>query len=124
MVLPEFQNLKKLKIVSHNEIGISYESLEEVIRNNPALESLYLIEGFIQNKGICTFYSFDQLMMLVGTHLKHLKKFACVLNRNKLTFDKHRSGQQFLQTISDFVDSLKQLKSLTIDFNVFKIFMF
>lgn len=43
IALPEFSNLKKLQVECYP--CISFESLKEVIRNNPALESLRLIRG-------------------------------------------------------------------------------
>lgn len=82
-VLSKFQNLKDLKL-EHNPT-ITFETLKELIINNPKLEKLYIGNEFtlhtVYNKhavNILNTFPLDELMMLIGTHLKQLKELAYV----------------------------------------------
>lgn len=117
--LPVFHGLKKLEI--NNYPSVSFESLKEVIRNNPALEGLHLGEDFPPDKSISETiktYPFDEIIMLISAHLNQLKEFSYVamldlslVGHNSLV---HYMNRQPDHVIDRCVDSLKHLESLAL----------
>lgn len=115
LILPKFGNLKRLELV--NNPCISFKLLKEVIRNNPQLERLDIGDRMLCGMGakILNSYPFDELMVVIGAHLKYLK----VLNYIPISYGLNRQPnrqirQQPKHIVDAFVDSLVHLETLAL----------
>lgn len=108
---------------------ISFETLREVIHNNPGLESLCIIRELIRyNQSTSLFlatnateilriYPFDEVMKLIGAaSMNQLKEFAySPLYYEGIDFQIKRHTNH-MQIVDAFVDSLKHLESFALSF--------
>lgn len=126
ITLSEFRNLKKLELV--DSPSISLELLQEVVHNNPGLESLYIgdrSENF-HGKEIVRTYPFGELMALIAAaHMTGLKEFSYVpfwyrtidttKFSNVIEYHWRQSADHIVDT---FIDSLKYLESLALSSDI------
>lgn len=112
-ILPKCNNLQKLEL--RNTHSIWYEDLQQIIRDNPALQSLVLYEflngtpRIMKEYSGSTFIGIYEIMMMIANNLKQLKELAIV----DTTIDE---SQNILapNAIYKIVKSFQHLESLAI----------